>query len=173
MGVLFPSCASTTAVLAPASGSVLCLLCNTWAAYDYLSIGLAMANHLSYSVRCRIRRIYTLRERRTPVVFGNVRKLIAWNKLGLQLSKLQGAFQQYQKDNQMTWKQNLLKMGKHLLIASGSIAASAILTWLASPAALDIISKDLTPAIGTALYPIIHSLAEGGLNYFTKMGPGK
>lgn len=89
-------------------------------------------------------------------LFGGIKSLVEWNELGLKLSRLQGSFQQWQKENPLTWQSAVLNALKHAAYSLAAVLGASALAWLAGPDAAGIITKDMSPTVAVAAIPLLH-----------------
>jgi len=89
-------------------------------------------------------------------MFGGIKELIAWNKLGLQLRALRNAWQEWVKMQPNTWGAIALNVLKHFLLTCLSVAVSAVIAhWASGTALADFLTSHFGLAVSAAATPIV------------------
>lgn len=104
-------------------------------------------------------------------LFGGIKKLIDWNRLGIQLDR---AGSEIEKESRMyDVKVTLLKGLKAFGYSAGAVALTAVLGWASDNAAVSkALEGTLSPALIAVLVPIIHSLVTMAENWWKNRNNG-
>jgi hypothetical protein len=98
-------------------------------------------------------------------LFGKVKKVIDWNKLGLRLSRVEGVLEK--ESHMYDVKVTLLKGLKAFGVSALAVVGAALLAWLGDNVAITKALNDggLSPALVAVLVPVIHSAVQMFTNW--------